>query len=112
MIVKIENPKFSYVGNNIVLVPGEAVIYADDGTTELFRRKIVTKGNLVDDTTDAKGEFLWKTNAENSLAQQTQSIVDKYKAMMQIVKSAWPDAATPEDALSFLASEVEAKIVK
>ena len=110
MVVKIENPKYSYVGNNIVSVSSEVVLYDDDGTTELFRRGIGTKGNLSDATSDTDGELLWKVNAEKALVQQAQAIIAKYKAMMQIATSMWPGISTPDEALGHLASDVENKI--
>ena len=113
MVVKIENPKYSYAGNNIVSVSGELVLYDDsDNATELYRRGISTRGNLSDATSDTDGEFLWKVNAENALVQQAQAIIAKYKAMMQIAASMWPGISTPDEALGHLVSAVEAKIVK
>ena len=110
MKVKIENPRFSYAGNNITSASSEVVIYEDDGTTELYRKGLTAKANLSDSATDATGNLLWQVNAENALAQQAQEIIDKYKVMMQAVTAAWSTASTPDEALSLLASEVEAKL--
>ena len=110
MKVKIENPRFSYAGNNITSASSEVVIYEDDGTTELYRRGLTAKANLSDSATDADGNSLWKVNAENVLAQQAQDTIDKYKVLMQAVVSAWSTASTPDEALSLLASDVEAKL--
>ena len=112
MIAKIENPSFSYMGNNIVSVSGSVVIYADDGTTELYHKGINTKSNIRDTTVNAEGEFYWKVRVENALAKQAQDVIDKYKEIMEVVAAkAWPDVSTPDDALKALTSDVEAKLI-
>lgn len=53
MIVKIENPTYSYQGNSIVGVSATVTIYADDGTTVLHQKSISTRANMSDQSVDA-----------------------------------------------------------
>ncbi len=112
MIVKIENPSESYVGNGIVNVTTTVTIYADDGITVLHQKGLSTRANTKDTNLDpVSGELLWKVNAVNDLKSKAQEVVDVFDATMKAVATAWPTATTPQEALDLLASEVEAGIV-
>ena len=111
MGVKIENPRYHFSENNIMSVSGDLVIYSDDNNTnEVFRKGLFVRGNLSSVNADSGGNLERRTNAENALVQQAQYIIAKYNDMMQVAKSMWPDATTPEEALEAFVSGVEAKI--
>ena len=110
MKVHLEDIGYSYLGNNIVSVTGQCAIYADDDTTLLHKKAVSTKQNLANNATDENGSPKWKTAAVNDIASQMVGIVKAYQAIMAAVKAPWPDAATPEDALSRFKAEVEGSV--
>ena len=113
MVVKLEDPKYTYVGNGIVTVSANVVIYTDStsNTEILFERTISAKANMYNEDVDSNNVPMWLVIIRNSLLYQAQLIVDVYKTLSNKVTAAISsDSTSLNDILIEFVSDVESKI--
>jgi len=103
MVVKIVNPSYSYLGGAKVSFSATVQLLTDDEAVELYSKTIAITQNLQDSN--------WKDKMIKQYTAEAQSVVDKYKEIMSVVQQAYPDAASPEEAMTMLAEEVQGKVV-
>ena len=110
MLVRLENPTYSYTGNNIVGISATVTIYdtvvLSDGSTQeviLYETTVSSQQNLTNPG--------WYTSVVGDLTEKAQSVVNKYKGIISLVRQRWPDITTPDEAIRRLVQDVESKIV-